>query len=185
MRIFSEQMLNAEVAQALFEQAPVALLLIDGVGHIHHLNGAAERLFGYAKSELVGRSMEVLVPEVVQQKHKRLREDFFRSPSSRPMGNGRRLSARRKDGHEIPVSVGLNPVTIGANPLVVIVSVTDNSAQERAERAEFIVREQTHRTKNMFAVISAMSHQIGAVSTDVATFQTDFDRRLQSLAASH
>ena len=88
MSVFSKLMPNAEVAQTLFEQAPVAMLLIDGVGHIHHLNAAAERLFGYAKSELFGRSMEVLVPEVVQQKHKRLREDFFRSPSSRPMGKG-------------------------------------------------------------------------------------------------
>jgi len=71
--IFGKPMPNAEVAQTLFEHAPVAMLLIDGIGHIHHLNAAAERLFGYAKSELVGRSMEVLVPEVVQQKHKRLR----------------------------------------------------------------------------------------------------------------
>ena len=168
----------------LFEQAPVAMLLVDGAGHIHHLNAAAERLFGYAKSELVGRSMEVLVPELVQQKHKRLREDFFRSPSSRPMGKGRRLSARRKDGHEIPVSVGLNPVTIGTDP-VVIVSLTDNYAQERAERAELLVRELTHRAKNMFAVISAMSHQIGAVSADIASFQADFDERLSSFSASH
>jgi len=183
--IFGKPMPNAEVAQTLFEQAPVAMLLIDGVGHIHHLNAAAERLFGYAKSELVGRSMEVLVPEVVQPKHKRLREDFFRSPSSRPMGKGRRLSARRKDGHEIPVSVGLNPVTIGANPVVVIVSLTDNSAQERADRAELLVRELTHRAKNMFAVISAMSHQIGAVSADIASFQADFDARLNSFSASH
>src|SRR5665647_881371 len=161
------------------------MLLIDEVGYIHHLNAAAERLFGYAKSELVGRSIEVLVPEVVQQKHKRLREDFFRSPSSRPMGKGPRLSARRKDGHEIPVSVGLNSVTIGANPVVVIVSLTDNSAQERAEHAELLVRELTHRAKNMFAVISAMSHQIGAVSADIASFQTDLDKRLASFSASH
>ena len=183
--VFSKLMPSAEVAQTLFEQAPVAMLMIDGVGHVHHLNAAAERLFGYAKSELVGRSMEVLVPEVVRQKHKRLREDFFSSPSSRPMGKGRRLSARRKDGHEIPVSVGLNPVTIGANPVVVIASFVDNSAQERAERAELLVRELTHRAKNMFAVISAMSHQIGAVSADVASFQTDFDDRLNSFSASH
>ena len=99
MSVFSKLKPSAEVAQALFEHAPVAMLLIDGVGHIHHMNAAAERLFGYAKSELVGRSMEVLVPEDVQQKHKRLCEDFFRSPSLRPMGKGRRLSARRKEGH--------------------------------------------------------------------------------------
>ena len=70
MGVFIKLMPNAEVAQTLFEQAPVAMLLIDGAGHIHHLNAATERLFGYAKSELIGRSIDVLVPEVVQQKHK-------------------------------------------------------------------------------------------------------------------
>jgi PAS domain S-box-containing protein len=183
--MFSKLMPSSEVAQTLFEQAPVAMIMIDGGGQIHHLNAAAEGLFGYSKSDLVGRSMEILVPEIVRRKHKQLREGFFGSPVSRPMGKGRRLSGRHKDGHEIPVSVGLNPVTIGSNPVVVIASFVDNSAQERAERAELLVRELTHRAKNMFAVISAMSHQIGAVSADVASFQADFDERLNSFSASH
>ena len=176
---------SAEVAQTLFEQAPVAMLLIDDAGRIHQLNAEAGRLLGYAKAELVGRSVEVLVPDVVRQKHKRLREDFFRSLSSRPMGEGRRLSARHKNGHEVPVSVGLMTVRIRANPVAVIVSLMDISAQERANRAEFLVRELKHRAKNMFAVIAAMSHQIGAASANVASFQTEFDARLNSLSASH
>ena len=73
---------------------------------------------------------------------------------------------------------------IGANPVLAIVSLTDNSAQESADRAELLVRELTHRAKNMFAVISAMSHQIGAMSADVASFQADFDERLNSLSAN-
>ena len=178
-------MQSAEVVQALFEQAPVAMLLIDGDGQIQGLNAAAERLFGYPESELVGHTVEILVPEVFQQKHKRLRENFFLSPNSRSMGEGRRFLARRKDGHEIPISVGLNPVTISGNPAVVVSSIIDNSAQERAERAELLVQELTHRAKNMFAVISAMSHQIGAMSADVASFQTDFNERLRSLSASY
>jgi PAS domain S-box-containing protein len=183
--MFNKLMPTAEVAQTLFEQAPVAMVMIDGSGQVHHLNAAAERLFGYSKLDLVGRPMEILVPEIVRRKHKQLRESFFSSPVSRPMGKGRRLSGRHKDGHEIPVSVGLNPVTIGSNPVVVIASFVDNSAQERAERAELLVRELTHRAKNMFAVISAMSHQIGAVSADVASLQADFDERLNSFSASH
>ncbi len=175
----------AEIAHTLYEQAPVAMLLIDGSGHIQGINAAAERLFGYAESELVGRSVEVLVPEAVRQKHKRQREDFSQSPTSRPMGEGRRLSARHKDGHAISISVGLNPIWVDGNPVVVVSSIIDNSAQERSERAELLVRELTHRTRNTFAMISAMSHQIGATSADVASFQTDFDERLRSLSASY
>jgi two-component sensor histidine kinase len=129
--------------------------------------------------------MEVLVPEIVRENHKLLREDFFRSPGPRQMGEGRRLLGRRNDGLEIPISVGLGPVMIGANPEAVVASIVDHSAQDRAERAELLVRELTHRVRNMFAVISAMSHQIGAVSADVASFQTDLDERLQSLSASY
>ncbi len=176
---------SADVAQTLFEESPVAMLLIDGAGNITGLNAAAEVLFGYAKSELVGRDVEVLVPELDRQKHKLLREDFFVSPNSRPMGKGRRLLARRKCGREIPISVGLNPVRVGINPVVVVSSIVDNTALERAERAELLVRELTHRAKNMFAVISAMSRQIGAMSADVASFQIDFDERLKSLSLSH
>ena len=185
MRSLGSGIPTDKVAETLFEQAPVTMLLIDQAGHIHGLNAAAEVLFGYTKSELIGHSVDVLVPEVVRQKHKRLREDFFRSPNSRTMGQGRRLSARRKDGQEIPISVGLNPVRIGGDPVVVVSSIIDNSAQERAERAELLVRELTHRAKNMFAVISAMSRQIGAVSADIASFKVEFQDRLNSFSKSH
>ena len=183
--MLSKTIQTDKFAQALFEQAPVAMLLVDRAGMILGLNAAAELLFGYAKSELEGQSVEILVPDSARQKHKRLREQFSRSPKSRTMGEGRRLTARRKDGHEIPVSVGLNPVRIGDSPAVVVSTIMDKSAQERAERAELFARELTHRAKNMFAVISAISHQIGAMSVDLASFQADFDERLKSLSLSH
>ena len=64
-------------------------------------------------------------------------------------------------------------------------SFVDNSAQERAENAELLVRELTHRAKNLFAVISAMAHQIGKLSPDVASFQSELDDRLHSIATSY
>ena len=91
----SPEAANPLFEQALFEQAPVAMLVLDGAGHIDQLNAAAERLFGYAKPELVGRSVEVLMPEVVRKRQKRVREDVLQLPNSRPMGEGRQLSARR------------------------------------------------------------------------------------------
>lgn len=176
---------SSEVTQSLFEHAPVAMLLIDPAGNIQGVNAAAELLFGFNKSELVGQTVELLVPVAARHRHMRLRHDFMRSPNARPMGEGRRLTARLKDGREIPISVGLNPVSIAGAPVVIVTSVVDNSAQERAERAELLVRELTHRAKNMFAVISALSHQVGAMSTDIPSFQKQFDDRLKSLSVSH
>ena len=173
------------VAQQLFEHAPVAMLVVDLEGAIQHLNSSAEQLFGYSKETLIGKQVEILVPGGLQQKHKLLRDSFFSVPSTRPMGKGRRLSALHKDGHLIPVEIGLNPVTIGSQPTVVVVSVLDHSALDRAERAEFFVSELTHRARNMFTVISAISHQIGAVSPDRAGFESAFDNRLRSFGASY
>ena len=58
-RMFCKLMPSAEVARTLYEQATVAMVMIDGSGQVHHLNAAAERLFGYSKSDLVGQSMEI------------------------------------------------------------------------------------------------------------------------------
>ena len=120
------------------------------------------------------------MPNGLQQRHKQHREAFFKAPTPRPMVKGQRLAARHKDGHEIPVEVGLNPVMIGSNRIVVLASFVDNSAQERAANAELLVRELTHRAKNLFAVISAMAHQIGMMSPDFASFQSEFDDRLHA-----
>ena len=173
------------VARALFEHAPIAMLMIDRAGTVEHANSAAERLFGYSRETLVGKPVELLVPDGLRQRHRQHREAFFEAPAARPMGKGRRLAARHKDGHEIPVEVGLNPVMIGWNRIAVLASFVDNSAQERAENAELLVRELTHRAKNHFAVISAMARQIGMVSPDVASFQSEFDDRLHSIATSY
>ncbi len=173
------------VAQQLIEHAPVAMLVVDCKGAILHLNSAAEQLFGYSKETLIGKQIEILVPDGLQQNHKLLRDSFLSVPSTRPMGKGRRLSALHKDGHLVHVEIGLDPVTIGSQPTIVVVSVLDHSARDRAERAELFVRELTHRAKNMFTVISAISHQIGAMSPDRAGFESAFDNRLRSFSASY
>src|SRR3990167_3889959 len=91
------------------ESSPSAMVMINMQGVIEMVNTQAERIFGYTRAELLGQQVELLLPVRLSQHHPQLREAFFSQPQSRPMGAGRDLFARRKDGSEFPVEIGLNP----------------------------------------------------------------------------
>jgi len=100
----------AERFRLAVESAPNATVMIDQQGNIVMANSHAMKLFGYVREELVGRSVEVLVPERFRGGHPEHRMGFSSSPRARPMGAGRDLYAVRKDGSEFPVEIGLNPI---------------------------------------------------------------------------
>jgi PAS domain S-box-containing protein len=95
------------------ESAPNAMVMIDRDGLIVMVNTQTERVFAYSRGELLGRPVEMLVPERFRRDHPSLRSSFFATPVSRPMGIGRDLYGRRKDGSEFPVEIGLNPIENG------------------------------------------------------------------------
>ena len=173
------------VARTLFEHAPVAMLMVDRAGKIQHINSATEKLFGYSKEALVGQFVEALVPPDARLHHEQLRHGFMAHPISRSMAEGRRLAARTKDGTEVAVDIAINPVLLDSSEVAVILSVIDNSARERADRAEFFVKELTHRARNMFSIISAISRQIAKYSRSMAEFQAAFESRLNALSTSY
>src|ERR1043166_6847103 len=96
------------------------------------VNHEAERLFGYAREELLGKPIEMLVPERVRGRHPLFRLDFLKNPQTRAMGAGRDLFGLRRDGTEVPVEIGLNPIETDEGQLV-LASVVDISARKRAE----------------------------------------------------
>ena len=85
-------------------------VLVDENGMIRLVNASAEKLFGYRREELVGRPVELLVPEHYLTEHRKVRAAYQGRPEVRMMGIGRDLSGRRQDGSEFPVEIGLNPV---------------------------------------------------------------------------
>lgn len=93
----------------VLELVPDAVLIVAQDGRILHVNRFAERLFGYHHDELLGRAVEVLVPERYRVQHERLRRDYIRDPKPRDMGSGTSLYLLRRDGQEIPVDISLQP----------------------------------------------------------------------------
>ena len=94
----------------VLEATPHALVMINREGLIEMVNGQAELMFGHARADLLGHPVEMLVPERFRGGHPGHRAGFYADPRSRPMGAGRDLNALRKDGHEFPVEIGLNPI---------------------------------------------------------------------------
>lgn len=118
------------------ELAPNAMVMIDKDGTIEMVNAQAEKIFGYARTELLGQSVEVLLPVRFRNQHPHHRTTFFASPSPRAMGSGRELFGRRKDGSEFPVEIGLNPIdtTSGVKVLSAIIDISERiEAQHRIE----------------------------------------------------
>lgn len=118
--------------QLIVESAPNAMILVNKEGKIAFVNKETERLFGYSRTELVGQGVEVIIPERFRTRHPHFRDAFFLSPQTRSMGAGRDLYARRKDGTEFPVEIGLNPLVTEEGTLV-LAAVIDLTERKRAE----------------------------------------------------
>jgi PAS domain S-box-containing protein len=118
-----------EEFEILFDSAPDGVMVVDNQGRVVLLNAQIKDKFGYAAEELVGRQVEVLIPERFRGEHVGLRRTFTLDPQARPMGEGRGLFGLRKDGTEFPVEIGLNPINSGAEKLVMI-TVIDISRRE-------------------------------------------------------
>src|SRR5258708_6035364 len=124
------------------EASPNGIVLATAQGHIVLVNACVEKLLGYEREELIGQNVELLVPERFRGEHPAHRADFHAAPSARAMGAGRELFARRKDGTEFPVEIGISPIQSPEGTLVLSV-IVDISPRRQAEaealqhRAEF------------------------------------------------
>ena len=128
----SELQISEERFRRVVEAAPNAMIMVNQEGQITLANQQAEKTFGYPREELLGRSIEMLVPERVGSDHRGFRHDYFCDPQARPMGAGRELFGRRKDGSEVPVEIGLSPIHTSKGMLV-LASIVDITERKLAE----------------------------------------------------
>ena len=165
MRDISERKRAEEKFRLVVESAPNAMVMVDRTGRIVLVNAQTEKLFGYGRGELLGQSVELLVPERFRGAHPDHRAGFFAHPEARAMGVGRDLSGRRKDGSEFPVEIGLNPIATDEGLLVLsaIVDITERRrAEEELRRAhdELEVRVR-QRTAELARANDALQGEIG------------------------
>jgi hypothetical protein len=137
--------------RAAVESAPSGLLMVDQGGHIVLVNREVERLFGYAREELLGHSVDMLVPERLRAEHAGFRAEFAEAPRARAMGAGRDLFGLCKDGREIPVEIGLTPVATNEG-LFILSSIVDISARQTAEVERRRLERQLRQAQKMEAV---------------------------------
>jgi two-component system, cell cycle sensor histidine kinase and response regulator CckA len=117
----------------LAETAPMGILLTDSLGKVIDANTAALRMFGYAREELIGASIDILLPERLRSSHHEHRSDYMKKPSVRHVGIGMDLLACTKDGTEFPVEVALGPLVTEDGKALVSSSIVDITARKKME----------------------------------------------------
>jgi PAS domain S-box-containing protein len=141
------------------EAAPTGMILANGEGQIVLINDRVERMLGYSRKELIGQGIDLLVPDRFRTRHPDYRAGYLRKPSMRLMGAGRDLFARRRDGSEVAVEIGLSSINVaeGLMTLCTIADITERKAAQ--EREKILVREVQHRSSNLLAVIQAIAYR--------------------------
>jgi two-component system, LuxR family, sensor kinase FixL len=165
----------------MVEFAPNAMIMVGPSGAIVMVNAEAERIFGYSRNELLGRSVEMLLPERFCVAHPELRAAFFSAPSARPMGAGRDLYGLKKDRQEFPIEIGLNPIETEGG-LMVMASIIDITERKASELA---LSESEHRARSLAAIVESSGDAIISLSLDgrVATWNKSAEHMFGYTAA--
>lgn len=144
------------------EASPTALVLTGRSGRIEMVNGLAERMFAYNRTAMLGRPLEMLLPERFRDRHVGLRHGFFTAMSSRMMGEGRDLFGLRSDGTEFRLEIGLSPIDIDGEPMV-LAGIIDVTARHQAEREKEQQRAELERSNaDLEEFAYAASHDLKA-----------------------
>jgi PAS domain S-box-containing protein len=157
---------SEQLFRGLLESAPDAMVVVSASGHIQVVNSRAEQLFGYPRQELLGRSVDELLPESLRGGHEIHRAKYLRDPQLRPMGQGLELFGRRHDGSEFPVDISLSPMHTD-DGLLVIAAVRDITDRREAERRVAQSQEVVERRKLMARLVQAQEEERRKIAADI------------------
>jgi len=141
----------------LLESMPDAVVIINADGGIQLVNEQTEQLFGYTRAELLGKEVEVLVPDRLRVSHFHHRRHYFDEPHTRPMGMGLELFGRRKDGSEFPIEVSLSPFK-SSDGIVATAIIRDITVRKQVQE----------QLRNYTAQLEASNNELESFSYSVA-----------------
>ena len=159
---------NIKITEAdflkLIEIIPDAIVIVDKEGKIKHINSQTTSMFGYREHELIGETVEILLPHRFRTKHIDHRANYSKHPVRRPMGSGIDLYGRKKDGTEFSIDITISPIETPEGKLVISVlrDISDRKAQEE---------EAKRRSKQLEDLVSTMTHDL---KTPLIAAQTSY-----------
>lgn len=195
--------LGEERLRLIVEAAPSGMIMVDELGRVVLVNSQVERMFGYSREELLGQSIDLLVPSSLRDKHPCHRAEFFAAPKARAMGVGRDLYGQRKDGSQLPVEIGLNPLMTDGERFVLasIVDITERKHSEALLQEKLLELQRSNEDLQQFAYVCShdlqeplrvisnytqllarrYSDQLDQDAKDFMDFTVDATRRMQEL----
>lgn len=183
-----------EMIHLAVEASPNGMIMTNQTGIIVMVNSATESLFGYCREELIGQSIEILIPEPHRSIHPQLRTKFMEQPTTRAMGHGRDLFGLHKNGREFPVEVGLNPIKSlrGIMVLASVIDITERKHQEQQLKAalkekDLLLAEIHHRVKNNLQIIDSLLGMQSdmVIDNSVISVLRESQNRVKSMALIH
>lgn len=178
----SERKQAEDMFRHAVEASPSGMILVDLDGQIVMVNEATAQIFGYSRLELVGSAIEDLIPANFRNDHGAHRRSYAANPEVRVISAGRELFGLHKDGTEVPVEIGLNPIVTDQGQMI-LSTVIDISERKRAtERERLLVRELQHRSGNLLAIVRAIISRTLSDDSTLSEARSVLDSRLTAMA---
>jgi PAS domain S-box-containing protein len=171
--------------RAIVETAVDAIVVIDQDGIVQSFNPAAERIFGYQANEIVGKSINLLMPEPQRRAHDGHIRAYLKTGVAKIIGIGREEVGQRKDGTTLPIDLAVAEWRDGDKRFFTAIMRDITARKQAEERIQLVMRELSHRTKNLLAVVQTIAWKTARTSIDLKDFEERFAKRVAALARSH